>query len=34
MADVQNSWKSASTYFTNLGSISYENRANYITFAA
>jgi ribose transport system substrate-binding protein len=34
MKNVQESWKSASTYFTNLGSISYDDRKNFITFAA
>ncbi len=34
MDDVRNTWKSASTYFTMLGSISYDTRQNFIDFSA
>ncbi|CAN5713288.1 hypothetical protein BH10CHL1_BH10CHL1_43100 [soil metagenome] len=30
MGDVKETWKSADKYFTNLGSISYETRKNYL----
>lgn len=34
MANVRETWKSADTYFTNLGSISYETRDQYLRVAA
>ena len=33
MADVKETWKSADKYFTNLGSISYATRENYLRVA-
>jgi ribose transport system substrate-binding protein len=33
MANVRETWKNADTYFTNLGSINYETRANYLRVA-
>jgi hypothetical protein len=34
MANVRESWTAADKYFTNLGSISYETRQNYVRVSA
>jgi hypothetical protein len=33
MANVRGTWQQADKYFTNLGSISYETRENYLRVA-